>query len=731
MRKSNSALVLFIFVMFVSMVLGIVFADNEESDENDYESFSIEEKNIYQKVLIEPEYTTLYENDEMNIELGFNETPSSEKIPFYIEFDNTVFDVDLTNMIIADGYKYIKHEEVNTSNMTRYIFYYDINKKISLDYLEKYPECVYFEDEYRDNKAVDEVIFSKIKLRVKDTAKLGVSKIYSGYTNSSEKNYSPISIIKKENNTKTISDINNSSCNIKCKAVNAGRNLLNCGFGSVGCSENEKIIFEDGTIKKYNTTCLDNIYYLNTKYNTIYTDDEVNLQIKRENSSDSTYLIYDEKTSEYQKYENGGYKVKPFAIVFENDAFDINVNNIKFENEKYKLKDYKIKKSSNSIAYILYLEFNDEITEGFPINEEKLFLTWKVTTKENITSDTYYIKLINEIEKIDELDVSFSLDNIYSYSDYYPINVIEKNNKNNSLKQVNLYLGAFGLTGNLISIDISEDKETYEYAYSDSINSIEYMNVICNKKCYVEDNGNILLDINENFKLNVKYEDGTNKTYNFNNEIKNHTKLYPITYSFYDVIIIGNGNQKGYQEYIDKIMDYIEKRKEEIGYSYQYYKPTYYNYDELTQAEKKVFGIISETFEKEGAPLIFIFDDLDEFENYIAGDFSDEELYEYICKELEITYQEENANNSNTISNNDDNKKEEIINTKDEESLVKKYNMTIIISVLGGISLFIFLIIIIFLVKNKKIKNQNKILQQNQKISSSQEQEEQNKTLEQ
>ena len=126
-----------------------------------------------------------------------------------------------------------------------------------------------------------------------------------------------------------------------------------------------------------------------------------------------------------------------------------------------------------------------------------------------------------------------------------------------------------------------------------------------------------------------------------------------------------------------------------------------------------------------------IFEDLDEFENYIAGDFSDEELYEYISKELEITYQEENANNSNTISNNDDNKKEEIINTKDEESLVKKYNTTIIISVLGGISLFIFVIIIIFLVKNKKIKNQNKILQQNQEISSSQEQEEQNKTLEQ
>ncbi len=707
MRKNNLMVILLLITMVVTVVLNVSYADYEEEVYADEYDESESDQELYEKVLIEPEYTTIYENDEMNIEIGFNETPSSEKTPFYIEFDNTIFNIDLSNMVTADGYKYIKHEEINTSNMTRYVFYYDINKKISLDYLEKYPECVYFEDEYKDNKAVDEVIFSEIKLKVKEPAKLGVNKIYSGYTNSSDKNYSPITIIKKENNTKTISDINNSSCNIKCKAVNAGRNLLNCGFGCVGCSENEKIIFEDGTVKEYNTTCLDSVYYLNYDYNTVYTGDEVNLEIKRQNSSESTYLIYDEKTSKYQKYENGGYKVEPFAIVFENDVFDIDVNSIKFENEKYKLREYKTKKSSNSTAYILYLELNDEITEGFPISEEKLFLTWKVKIKENITSDTYYLELINEIENINELDVSFSLDDIYSYSDYYPINVIEKNNKNNSLKQVNLYPGSYGLTGELISVDVSNDKDIYTFVYSDSLNSVEYMNVICNKKCYVEDNGNVLLDIEENFEINVKYEDGTNKTYVFNNEIKNHTKLYPITYSFYDVIAIGNGNQKEYQNYIDKVMDYIEKRKDDIGYSYQYYKPTYYNFDELTSAEKQVFGKISETFEKEGAPLIFIFEDLDEFENYIAGDFSDEELYKYICKELEITYQEENTNNSNNISNNDENKKEEIINIRDEESLVKKYNTTIVISGILFIIIDIFVIWLIILIKqNKKIKKE-------------------------
>lgn len=78
MRKENSALVLFVFVLLVSMILGIVFADNDE-ETSEYEDFLRD----YEKVLIEPDYTTVYENDSINFDIGFNEFSLNEK-PFLL-----------------------------------------------------------------------------------------------------------------------------------------------------------------------------------------------------------------------------------------------------------------------------------------------------------------------------------------------------------------------------------------------------------------------------------------------------------------------------------------------------------------------------------------------------------------------------------------------------------------------------------------------------------------------
>ena len=64
MRKDNSALVLFVFVLLVSMILIVAFADNDE-EMSEYEGFLHD----YEKVLIEPDYTTVYENDSINFDI--------------------------------------------------------------------------------------------------------------------------------------------------------------------------------------------------------------------------------------------------------------------------------------------------------------------------------------------------------------------------------------------------------------------------------------------------------------------------------------------------------------------------------------------------------------------------------------------------------------------------------------------------------------------------------------
>ena len=100
MRKDNSALALFLFILLVSLILGFAFADNDK-EMSEYEGFLRD----YEKVLIEPDYTTVYENDSINFDIGFNEFSLNEK-PFFIEFDKNVFELDLSNIKGINGYTY-------------------------------------------------------------------------------------------------------------------------------------------------------------------------------------------------------------------------------------------------------------------------------------------------------------------------------------------------------------------------------------------------------------------------------------------------------------------------------------------------------------------------------------------------------------------------------------------------------------------------------------------------
>ena len=108
MRKNNSVLVLFIFVMFVSMILGIVFADNEE-DYITYDDKITCDSTLY----IAPEYTTIYENDVINVDVGCdgdcNFVQSNEEF-FEITFDNNIFDLDLSEIkSVREGIEYLKY----------------------------------------------------------------------------------------------------------------------------------------------------------------------------------------------------------------------------------------------------------------------------------------------------------------------------------------------------------------------------------------------------------------------------------------------------------------------------------------------------------------------------------------------------------------------------------------------------------------------------------------------
>ena len=673
MRKNNLMVILLLITMVVTVVLNVSYADYEEYEEsNEFE--------FLKKVLIEPEYTTIYEDDEINIEVGFNEYPSADYNSFYIEFDSNIFELDLSAMTTNNGYKYIDYKTTETSNIIKYIFNYKITKKIPYSDIE----CMYFEEEYNNNKAVDEVVFSNIKLKTKKNVKPGVYNIYSGYTNSKIRDFLPITIINKVNTSNEIGDIRFSSCKSKCKALNAGRDILRCNKGQ----KSEKVFYENGEMKIYDLYHGRTSYYMDFDYNTIYTNDELVLKLNQNIQTDSYYLVYDDEKNEYEKYLQGGYKVIPFVVSFEKNIFDIDVNNIEIKDERYKLKDYKIITGTNTLSYVLYFELNGEIKTLFPIAEQKEFISWKIKSKDTTKPGTYYFEIQPEYNEEVNLEIEREF-----FDMYYPINIIEKNQSINSLKKLYLYPGSFGLSGDEIFIDARENKEIYTYSYSNGIDSIEYTNIICNKKCYVKNNGLSLYawSLNNPINIEVSYEDGTNKKYKIINEISDNEKLSPITNPFYEIIIIGNGEQKEYQNHIDKIKNYILKRKEDIGYKYDYYDATYYNYQEFTDAEKQFLGNIIEKYNEYGDPLIFLLKDLDEFSNYIAGDFTDEELYKYLCMHFEIKYEDDavaNENNIVTLNDEYDNQK-------------SAYNDNIVIIIIV-VSLLLGIGILIILLKNKK-----------------------------
>lgn len=192
MRKDNSALVLFVFVLLVGMILGVVFADNDE-EMSEYEDFLRD----YEKVLIEPDYTTVYENDSINFDIGFNEFSLNEK-PFFIEFDKNVFELDLSNIKGINGYIYKKYEIKENDNNIKYIFYYSKDKKTTWDKELIYGECCGDTEDADNNKTVDMSVLSGLKLNVKNAVSGETYKIKSGYLDSNDIDFVPITIIKKE-----------------------------------------------------------------------------------------------------------------------------------------------------------------------------------------------------------------------------------------------------------------------------------------------------------------------------------------------------------------------------------------------------------------------------------------------------------------------------------------------------------------------------------------------------
>ena len=128
-------MVLFIFVMFVSMILGIVFADNEE-DYITYDDKITCDSTLY----IAPEYTTIYENDVINVDVGcdgdcnFNK---NTKKTFDITFDKNIFELDINSIkSIRKGIEYLDFSVSEKDDKITYtikIITYTINYFIAIN----------------------------------------------------------------------------------------------------------------------------------------------------------------------------------------------------------------------------------------------------------------------------------------------------------------------------------------------------------------------------------------------------------------------------------------------------------------------------------------------------------------------------------------------------------------------------------------------------------------------
>ena len=134
---------------------------------------------------------------------------------------------------------------------------------------------------------------------------------------------------------------------------------------------------------------------------------------------------------------------------------------------------------------------------------------------------------------------------------YSPINIIKKENISKKLYSAKFYYGCFGLTGEELFVDVTENSDTYSFVDAND-DRIEYMNVICNQKCYVYENGETFIENQDSFDIKLKYDDGEVKKYSFINKIKNKEKFISLVNNIgYKVVIIGKGTEENYNELLE------------------------------------------------------------------------------------------------------------------------------------------------------------------------------------
>ncbi|MDD6272881.1 MAG: hypothetical protein PUA90_05210 [bacterium] len=278
--------------------------------------------------LIDVNYNNVYKGDVLDLKIGFDykwfdgivkhdenydyiegEEYSYKAQEFAIKYDPLIFDINLDSMIFEDeDYYFIDYDEYNDGSNTFIIFNLDIKRDFhDADYDGSY-----------DGK-IDDLVFSNIKLKVKDDVELGKYFIETGYYNLDEKELFhnekyPITIINHEENENTISNIsfytymfepkesekyilniepnkynyeirlfkkNNNldiytKCNSKCKISGIGSDFYNL-IEEVKLDDNNEYInyiidveYEDGTKEKY---IIHDYYSRSTLYSCPWTND--------------------------------------------------------------------------------------------------------------------------------------------------------------------------------------------------------------------------------------------------------------------------------------------------------------------------------------------------------------------------------------------------------------------------------------------------------------------------
>ncbi len=488
-----------------------------------------------------------------------------------------------------------------------------------------------------------------------------------------------------------------------------------------------------------------NVVMVDTNYNTAYRNDDLDMKIGFDYSWFEGIVLYDDDTNDgYAEGDRFQYKMNPFYISYDNTAMDIELQNMEIPNENYVLINYYEKTIEDKT--ILFFEF--DIKEYFDqiINEE-------YDSTYNGIIDDIILKNIKLKISPDAYYGTYFIESGYgSYGDYendenyfinnYPISIINNKKNEKTINNIITYRGIESQPYETVSIEVEPNKKNYNAIirteYAD-----EAIYTMCNTKCKIRGIGShsyIYRDINQNtqeftYNFEVEYDSSEKEKYTIINDYE--SKIIDaeclLSQDTDCIVIIGNSTYGEGKVYFDKIKDYYEKNN-----SY-YNKIYYYEYDKLKEVDKQILHYVDYTINPSVAPHIYKLNG-NGYTTYSYTGFILENKWSDFMKKIEESYvpekNEEKPQNNLNIKDLMDSSLEEKM---DELEIKYKFNnfenfvinnSLIIISVLGGISFFIFVIIIVFLLKNKKIKKQNKILQQNQEINSSQVQEEQNKTLE-